>query len=170
MATMSRPGGRSPAAGGDPVISLPSLQVWLHLVFSTKNREALLQSPSFREEMFRMLCHQVQECGCIPKFAGGGVDHVHLVCGLSRTVTIAKLVEQVKTETAQWARKTTPGMAGFTWQSGYGAFSVSQSKLEQVIDYVAAQENHHKWQSFQEEFRELCEKHAIEIDERTAWD
>lgn len=170
VGTVSRQGRTGPPSGRDFVVSLPSLQVWLHLVFSTRNREALLQNPAFREEMFRMLCHQVQECGCIPKFAGGGVDHVHLVCGLSRGVPIARLVEHVKTETSKWAQKSAYGVAGFAWQSGYGVFSVSQSRLEQVIDYVAGQENHHKWQSYQEEFRELCEKHAIEIDERTAWD
>lgn len=169
MGTMSRRGQAEPASGWNRVISLPSVQVWLHLVFSTRNREALLQSAPFREEMFRMLCQQVQECGCIPQFAGGSVDHVHLVCGLSRTVTIAKLVDHVKTETARWAH-TAHGLSGFAWQSGYGVFSVSQSRLDQVIDYVAAQENHHRWQSYQEEFRELCEKHTIEIDERTAWD
>jgi len=145
-------------------------QVWLHLVFSTKNREAFLQDPDFRDEMLRMLSHHVAEIGCFPKRSGGWVDHVHIVCGIARTVTIATLVEHVKTETSKWAKKTSNGVPAFSWQAGYGVFSVSQSNLNAVVDYVERQEEHHKRQSFQEEFRELCRRHEIEIDERYVWD
>ena len=145
-------------------------QVWLHIVFSTKNRQTFLQNADFRDEMFRMLSHHVEEIGCFPKRSGGWIDHVHIVCGLARTVTIAKLVEHVKTETSKWAKKTSNGVPAFTWQAGYGVFSVSQSNLDAVIDYVDRQEEHHKRQSFQDEFRELCLKHEIEIDERYVWD
>ena len=145
-------------------------QVWLHIVFSTKNRQTFLQNADFRDEMFRMLSHHVEEIGCFPKRSGGWIDHVHIVCGLARTVTIAKLVEHVKTETSKWAKKTSNGVPAFTWQAGYGVFSVSQSNLDAVIDYVDRQEEHHKRQSFQDEFRELCLKPEIEIDERYVWD
>ena len=117
-----------------------------------------------------MLSHHVQEIGCFSKRSGGWNDHVHIVCGLSRTVTIAKLVEHVKTETSKWAKKASNGVPTFTWQSGYGVFSVSQSNLNAVIDYVERQEEHHRRQFFQDEFRELCRRHEIEIDERYAWD
>jgi len=145
-------------------------QVWLHVVFSTKDRRAFLQNPEFRDEMFRMLSHQVEETGCFPKLAGGWVDHVHIVCGLSRTVTIAKLVEDVKTETSKWAKKNPRASRAFSWQAGYGAFSISQSNLDRVLTYVEQQEKHHKKRSYQDEFRELCRKHKIEIDERYVWD
>jgi putative transposase len=145
-------------------------QVWLHLVFSTKDRIALLQKIDFRNEMFRMLGHHVGEAGCHPKLVGGWIDHVHIVCGLSRTVTIAKLIENVKTETSRWAKKTPRGSRLFAWQAGYGAFSVSQSNLDRVLQYVEHQEEHHRKRTFQEEFRELCRKHHLEIDERYVWD
>lgn len=145
-------------------------QVWLHLVFSTKDRQTYLQNAEFRDEMFRMLSHHVGAAGCFPKRSGGWVDHVHVVCGLARTVTIAALVEGLKTETSKWAKKTTTGVSSFTWQRGYGAFSISQSSLDSVVDYVDHQPEHHKQNSFQDEFRKLCLNHGIEIDERYAWD
>lgn len=79
--------------------------VWLHLTFSTKGRRDELQNPLFRDEMFRMLSYHTEQAGCFPQRAGGWIDHVHIVCGLSRTVTIAQLVEHVKTETSKWAKK-----------------------------------------------------------------
>lgn len=154
------------------VLTMPQslARVWLHLVFSTKERRAYLQQEWFREEMFRMLSHHVEQAGCIPVRAGGWIDHVHLVCGLSRTVTIAQLVESVKTETSRWAKKSPHSISTFSWQSGYGAFSVSQSNLQKVVEYVENQVEHHRVKSFQDEFRDLCVKHEIEIDERYVWD
>jgi REP element-mobilizing transposase RayT len=145
-------------------------QVWLHIVFSTKDRQTFLQEVGFREEMFRMLSHHVNDIGCFPKRSGGWIDHVHIVCGLSRTLSIAKLIEHVKTETSKWAKQGPKGIRTFSWQSGYGAFSVSQSNLDRVIEYVEQQEERHAYRSYQDEFRELCIKHGIEIDERYAWD
>ena len=145
-------------------------QVWLHIVFSTKDRKTFLKDAKFRDEMFRMLSHHVEEVGCYPKLSGGWIDHVHVVCGLGRTVTIAKLLEHIKTETSKWAKKVSPELSSFSWQGGYGAFSVSQSNLVAVLDYVERQEEHHARRSFQDEFRELCKKHEVEIDERYVWD
>ena len=145
-------------------------QIWLHLVFSTKGRQTYLQNPDFREEMFRMLSFHIEEIGCYPRRSGGWVDHVHVVCGLGRTVTIAALIEHVKTSTSIWAKKSSKGVPSFSWQRGYGAFSVSHSKLASVLDYVANQEMHHKQKSYQDEFRELCHKHGVEVDERYLWD
>jgi len=128
-------------------------QVWLHIVFSTKERRGFLQKESFRDQMFGMLAHHVKECGCVSASVEGHVDHVHLLVALSRTITIADLVEHVKTETSKWAKIAGEGNALFQWQSGYGAFSVSHSMKDNV-----------------DEYRRLCEKHGIEIDERYVWD
>ena len=145
-------------------------RVLLHVVFSTKERCAYLQRDDFREEMFGMIGHHVGEMGCVPIRAGGWHDHIHLVCGLSRTVTIASLVEHVKVETSRWAKDVKQGSSTFSWQAGYGAFSVSQSNLEQVLDYVVNQAAHHRTRTYQDEFRELCLRHEFEIDERYVWD
>jgi putative transposase len=92
------------------------------------------------------------------------------VCGLSRMVTIAKLVEQVKVETSKCAKEATDGVSTFSWQAGNGAFSISQSNLQKVINYVNNQAEHHRTKTFPDEFRELCRRHELEIDERNVWD
>lgn len=145
-------------------------RVWLHITFSTKDRRPYLQDGDFREEMFKMMAHHVQETGCVVVRVGGWIDHVHVVCGLSRTIDIATLVENIKVETSKWAKKDANGVPMFAWQSGYAAFSVSQSLLPRVDAYVKNQASHHAQRSFQDEFRELCRKHGIEVDERYVWD
>lgn len=145
-------------------------QVWLHIVFSTKDRRPLLQQADFREEMFRMLAHHVKDTKCKVASVGGYIDHVHLLVGMSRTVTIAQLVENIKVETSKWAKTATGGTSFFHWQAGYGAFSVSHSLLDVVDKYIREQWEHHKRFSYQEEYRQFCQKHGIEIDERYVWD
>lgn len=120
--------------------------------------------------MFRMLAYHVKESECISASVGGYIDHVHLLVGLSRTITVAQLVERVKTETSKWAKKADRGSPVFGWQSGYGAFSVSHSLVDEVDRYIREQAMHHAKMSFQEEYRALCEKHELDIDERYVWD
>ncbi len=145
-------------------------QVWLHLVFSTKERRPYLKDESFRDEMFRMLAFHIKESDCACGAVGGYIDHVHLLVGLSRTISISKLVESVKVETSKWAKKSEAGSDLFTWQAGYGAFSVSYSNLPQVERYIRDQIKHHSKMSYQDEFLLLCEKHGIEVDHRYVWD
>ena len=144
-------------------------QVWLHIIFSTKDRRTSLEDESFREEMLRMLSHHVKECKCISGSVGGHIDHAHLLVGLSRTISIAQLVENVKTETSKWAKKAERGHQKFAWQSGYGAFSVSHSLRDNVDQYIRNQLEHHASISYKEEYRRICEQHEIEIDERYVW-
>lgn len=145
-------------------------RIWLHLVFSTKGRRAYLRNEELREEMFRMLGHRANECDSPAVRCGGFEDHVHVLCGLARTMSVAKLVETLKVETSKWAKGRQSSWRGFQWQNGYGAFSVSQSLVDQVTEYVDSQPQHHARMSFQDEFRQLCAKHRLPIDERYVWD
>ncbi|MBN1393679.1 MAG: IS200/IS605 family transposase [Pirellulales bacterium] len=145
-------------------------RIWLHIVFSTKERRAYLQNEELRDELFRMLGHHAAEAGCPPARVGGWIDHVHILCGLSRTVTVAELIEVLKRETSKWIKQRSPGLSTFHWQNGYGAFSVSQSNVDQVIEYIEKQPQHHKRMTFQEEYRAMCKRHNIEIDKRYVWD
>ena len=94
----------------------------------------------------------------------------HVVCGLGRTVSVASLIEHIKTETSKWTKKASIKALSFSWQKGYGAFSISQSNLDAVLDYVERQEEHHRRRSIQGEFQELCKKNEVPIDERYVWD
>ena len=112
----------------------------------------------------------LKNMGCPPVLLNSVEDHIHILFGLSRTVALCKVVEAVKKSSSKWIKTQHVALSRFSWQAGYGAFSISQSKLDRVLAYVEQQEKHHKKRSYQDEFRELCRKHKIEIDERYVWD
>lgn len=95
---------------------------------------------------------------------------MHLLFELARTVTISKVVSEVKTSSSQWIKTQSDIYRRFAWQSGYGVFSVSQLKVEAVREYIAQQREHHHKQTFQDELRLLCTRHHLELNELHAWD
>jgi len=100
---------------------------------------------------------------------GGVADHVHIVTTLPRTLSQARLIEQIKKASSKWIKTLDARYRGFFWQRGYGAFSVSPSQLEAVLEYVDTQPEHHRTRTFQEEYRQL-RKHGVDFDERYVWD
>ncbi len=140
----------------------------VHLVFSTKNRIPFLQSPQLRSEVHAYLTATFQGQDCEAVQVGGASDHVHLLFGLSRTISVAELVKHLKTSSTKMAREK--GHRDFSWQTGYGAFSVSESNKGAVIAYIVDQEIHHRKITFQEEIRALLKKHSVCFDERYIWD
>jgi putative transposase len=97
-------------------------------------------------------------------------DHVHILCNLSRSLSIASLVSQLKSSSSERIKSESKDVAAFYWQAGYGVFSVSQSNIERVVEYIANQEEHHRKVSFQDELRLLLNRHQIPFDERYVWD
>jgi len=100
---------------------------------------------------------------------GGVADHVHLLTSLSRTITVSDFVKEIKRVSTHWLKEQ-DGLADFHWQAGYGSFSVSPSLCSEVDRYIVNQDQHHKKMTFTEEFRIICAKHGVEIDERYVWD
>lgn len=147
--------------------SLSSILV--HLVFSTKNREPLIRGP-VESELYAYGTTVLKNAGCPALAMNGTADHVHVLFNLSRVKTLAKVVEELKTSTSKWIKTKGPDYRGFHWQTGYGAFSVSPSIVDQVVHYIQAQKDHHSGRSFQDEFRALLGKHGIPFDERYVWD
>ena len=143
-------------------------QVYLHLVFSTKNRQPLLVNPSIRQECHAYLAGTCNARGSPSLIVGGVADHVHLLCTLAREEAIAVLIRELKRESSKMLK--TKGLASFYWQAGYGAFSVSPSHVAAVKEYIRNQEVHHQRVSFQDEFRRLLAKYGIAYDERYVWD
>jgi putative transposase len=141
----------------------------VHLIFSTKNREPVL-IPEIRTELQSYLAGVLREEGCPTLQVGGVADHVHLLFGLSRTRTVAQVVEQVKTSSSKWIKPRSAAFAEFHWQAGYGAFSVSQSNAGAVAQYIRSQEEHHRKVTFQEEYRRFLKRYQVEYDERYVWD
>ena len=141
--------------------------VLVHVVFSTKNRTPWI-TPEIRRELYPIMGATLRSSGCVPIQIGGVEDHVHVLVVLPRTMTVAQLVEGLKTPTSKWMK--TKGVPGFAWQGGYGAFSVSASQRTVVVAYISEQEEHHRAVSFQDEFRALLKERGIAWDERYVWD
>ncbi|QEG39122.1 transposase [Roseimaritima ulvae] len=146
-------------------------RVYLHCVFSTKQRRPFLRDSGLRNELFPYMATVFKnEFNSHALRIGGVEDHIHALVTLPRVVTIAELIKVAKTETSKWVKQHAKGVSTFSWQGGYGAFSVSQSNVEAVSHYIDHQEKHHLKESFKDEFRKLCRRHGIELDERYAWD
>ena len=144
--------------------------VVIHIVFSTKNRVPFLRSPDVREHLDAYMVGALANLDCPSLITRSIEDHIHILCQLSRTMSVAQLIKEIKATSSAWLKDQGPGLAGFYWQAGYGAFSVSHSDIEQVKQYIANQEERHRTRTFQEEFRLLLKRHGIEFDERYVWD
>ncbi len=140
----------------------------IHIVFSTKHREPSL-SEALRPRLFAYLATVGRDLGCEVYRAGGVADHVHLGIDLSRTLTVADFVKKVKQTSSVWIKEQT-GNQAFEWQVGYGAFSLGESQLTKLTDYIDHQEEHHRHRTFQEEYRALLVKYGVKADERYLWD
>ena len=144
--------------------------VFVHLVFSTKDRQRFLQPAALREEMHAYLGGISAKLDSPPLLIGGTEDHVHALCRLGRTISQADWVKELKRVSSAWVKEHDNTLRDFAWQSGYGVFSVSASNVEAVRTYIAKQEEHHRVRCFQDEYRELLRKHGMEWDERYVWD
>jgi putative transposase len=140
-----------------------------HLVFSTRNRVPCIR-PDIKQRLWEYLGGIVKGAGGIPIQIGGVEDHVHLLVTLRQEPSLASFLRDLKAGASGWVHDTFPETRDFWWQKGYGAFSVSHSALDEVKRYIANQEEHHKTLSFQDEFRFLLRKHAIEFDEKYLWE
>lgn len=143
--------------------------VVVHVVFSTKDRFPCLGA-SIRPGLHAYLATVARNAGCDCDRAGGVSDHVHLAIRLSRTITIAQLVETLKTSSSKWVKTQTKELGGFSWQRGYGCFSVGPADLKALCAYIDRQEEHHRSRTFQEEFRSFLEKYGVAYEEAYVWD
>jgi putative transposase len=145
-------------------------KILVHTVFSTKERRPFLRDAPLRDELHRYLGGILGNVDCQPVIAGGVEDHVHLLFALGRTRAAADVVKEVKRGSSLWIKTKSAELGNFAWQNGYGMFSIGFSQMETVRAYIANQEAHHKSVSFQEEFRALLKRYAVEFDERYVWD
>src|SRR5689334_6676996 len=144
--------------------------IYIHLTFSTKDRRPFLREKPLRASLHAYLGGISKTLECPPIIVGGIEDHVHLLCRFGRTITQAEWVKELKRVSNLWLNQQAPEFADFEWQGGYADFSVSHSNLEQVKQYIANQEEHHRKLTFQDELRALLNKHQIDFDERYVWD
>ena len=144
-------------------------KIYTHLVFSTKQRERSL-TDEVRADLHAYMGGTLNGLGCIPIEINSELEHVHALFLLGRTMSFSEVVGMLKTSSNDWLRARDARFAQFYWQGGYGAFSVSQSGVDELRQYIRNQREHHKQVSFQDEFREFLRRYEIEFDERYVWD
>jgi len=142
-------------------------KVYLHCVFSTKRGELFI-SDSIQKDLHSYVIGTLSNIGSYVYEIYANPDHIHILCTLPRTVTIADLISKIKTSSSKWVKKR--GITNFSWQNGYGTFSVSSSKVGAVKNYIINQKEHHKKASFKEEYRTFLKEYKIDYDERYVWD
>ena len=145
------------------------VSAYCHCVFSTKERRPLM-TPALRERLWPFLGGIARQNQMKAIEIGGVADHVHLLLSLPATMPIAKAMQLIKGGSSKWVHETFPEHRLFAWQEKYGAFTVSASRVDSVVAYIRGQEEHHRKQTFQEEFVALLKRHRIEYDERYVWD
>ena len=143
------------------------VKIIVHIVFSTKDRRDLI-TPEIELRLFAYIRGIIENNGGRMLIAGGMPNHIHILSSVGR-IDIGDLVGDIKRDSSLWIKKQGPEFSQFFWQRGYGAFSIGQSQVNAVTRYILDQKEHHKKQSWEDEFRGLCRKFGVEFDERFCW-
>jgi REP element-mobilizing transposase RayT len=140
-----------------------------HIVFSTKQRIPLI-ADDWKEELYRYIGGIIRAEGGVALEIGGANDHIHILAKFKASVSVADMLNKIKANSSKWANDHKMKMRKFGWQEGYAAFSVSESRVPDVKEYIQNQEEHHRKHTYQEELLALLERHGIEYDPRYLWD
>lgn len=140
-------------------------QIYIQYVFAVKGRENLLQKP-WRDDVFKYIAGIIKAKGQKPIIVNGVADHVHVFVGLKPAMSISDLVRDIKNNSSKFINEQKFIKRKFSWQEGYGVFSYAHSQIENVYQYIANQEEHHKKKTFQEEYVDFLKKFEIEYNEK----
>ncbi len=144
-------------------------QVYIHIIFSTKYRKPMILH-HFEKELHQFIADQCNQIGCIAIEVGGSVDHVHILCRLSKSIMIPALLQKIKGSSSKWIKTKYSILNDFYWQDGYGAFSVSPIDVDSVCEYIRNQHLHHLSQSYKEEYLGFLDLFEVEYDDQYLWD
>jgi REP element-mobilizing transposase RayT len=140
-------------------------QIYIQYVFAVKGRQNLLQKP-WRDDVFKYMSGIIKWKNQKPIIVNGVEDHVHVFVGIKPTMKISDLVRDIKNNSSNFINQQKYIQGKFSWQEGYGAFSYAHSQIENLYQYIANEEEHHKRQTFEKEYLKLLKKFEIEYDER----
>jgi REP element-mobilizing transposase RayT len=140
-------------------------QLYVHVVFHTKNNMKSIRQES-EDELYSYLGGILRNLKSIPLQIGGTSDHIHILCTLPKTMSLADLMEEVKKSSSKWIKSKGPAYSNFFWQDGYGGFSVGWSQINQVKNYITGQKEHHRIVSFIDEYKRLFDENGIEYEEK----
>lgn len=139
-------------------------QIYIQIVFAVKNRDSLI-SPEWESELYKYITGIVQNKGQKMLAINGMPDHIHIFIGMKPSCCLSDLVREIKKSSNEFIKEKKFSKYKFNWQEGYGAFSYSHSAMDNVINYIMNQKEHHRNQSFQEEYVNFLKKFQIEFKE-----
>jgi putative transposase len=165
----NRNGDRKTSFPEKAAVSQSLSRILVHVIFSTKDRIPFLADAELRKKMHAYLAGAFNQIGSPAIEVGGAEDHVHILCLLSRNHSISEIIRRVKANSSSWAKTKKGRCLKFSWQSGYGSFSVDPSQSGSLQEYIRGQEEHHRKRTFQEEYREFLNQFHVDYDERYVW-
>ena len=142
--------------------------ILLHVVFSTKDRRSMIHE-SFRTRLYEYMSGVARNEFGRALTVGGTENHVHGLLSIGTDLSVGEILSKWKSLSSGWVHKTFADAPDFAWQIGYGVFGVSQSNAEKVIRYIEGQAEHHKRQTFEEEFMALLKRHGVQFDAQHVW-
>jgi len=145
------------------------VKLYVHIIFSTKNRADLIKS-EIEEELFSYIGGISNNNKSKLLAANGTENHIHLLVSMSKNIELSELIGDIKRDSSKWIKTKNAAYRLFQWQDGYGAFSVGYTQIEDVKKYIAKQKEHHATVSFEDEFRYFLNKYDMDYDERYVWD
>ena len=140
-------------------------KIYLHVIFHVKTSSPLIEQGHL-DQLHRYIGKLVNTTGCQVLRVGGTENHVHALVMFSKTEMVAHVVEEMKRNSSRWIKTLSSGYEKFAWQGGYATFSVSQSQVDTVLNYIGNQKEHHKKQSFEEEYLAFLRLNKVEYDEK----
>ncbi len=145
------------------------VQNYIHIVFSTKHRKALIYPP-FEQELHAYIGGICNELDCPVLIVGGYTNHIHILCMLSKKLALMTLVQKIKANSSKWIKTKDKQFANFFWQNGYGAFSVNPAQIDIVVNYIKNQHEHHSKKGFKDEYLSLLKTYKVEYNEDYIWE
>lgn len=142
-------------------------QLYVHIIFHIKGHTPI--RPVDAERVHSYIAGVINNHDCIPIQINGMPDHIHILCVLSKNISLAKFVQEVKGISSHWIKNLAPHYNGFEWQKGYAGFSVSPSVHDKTVEYIRNQQSHHTKLSFKEEYLIFLKEYGIQYDERYLW-
>lgn len=140
-------------------------KLFIHIVFHTKNSYILIRNED-KAKLYEYIGSVIKDRGSIPISINGTYNHVHILCVLSKNISLAMLTEEIKRHSSRWIKTLAPYYSKFAWQGGYAGFSVSPTIVQRTKLYIENQEEHHKKRTFEEEYILFLKEYGIEYDER----
>jgi putative transposase len=135
-------------------------KIWIHVVFATKDRFPLIKS-GIESKLYAHIREQLIELGCPVRIINGMPEHIHLLFLQNPQKSIAEIVKQIKGNTSHWVNEQNIIPEKFAWQTGYAAYSVSESQMEKVYEYIKSQKKHHQEKTFIQEYDEFISVHGL---------